>query len=113
LLAKEDSMKSSSAFLNQITDIDLQQLKVLKDVRARLKKQLSKIESEVKGQEQNIISMYESGAELNTSIEFKVKERERRYPSWKEHFISECGKELADQVVSETEPKKYKEIVFG
>lgn len=105
-------MESSAALKLQITDIELQQLRAKKDARSQLKKKLAEVEDDLKRQEQSLIEMIDNGAEVLSDREVKIKKIERRYPSWKEHFINECGKDLADEVLKLTTPKVHRELII-
>jgi hypothetical protein len=105
-------MESSAALKLQITDIEIQQIKAKKDARLKLKRRLAEVEQDLKGQEQYLIELLDNGAEVISEREIKIKNTERRYPSWKEHFISLCGKDLADEVLESTEPKIHRELII-
>lgn len=105
-------MESSAAYKLQITDIELQQLKAKKDARSQLKKKLAEVEDDLKCQEQSLIEMIDNGAEVLSDREVNIKKTERRYPSWKEHFINDCGKDMADEVLELTAPKVHRELII-
>ena len=79
----------------------------------KLKQFLERMQEELKVEEQNLIDKIDEGADLRyCSYSLDIKETFRRYPAWKEHFVELAGKEAADRVTEETEPKRYRSIVI-
>ncbi len=94
-----------------VTNIEIEQLLALKETQKELNRRLELIEQSVQSTEDTIISKIDSGADLSScGFGIEVKEVERRYPAWKEHFIELAGKDTADRILAETEPKVYRNL---
>jgi hypothetical protein len=42
----------------------------------------------------------------------RIQENVRRYPAWKEHFLSRLGKAEADTILEATTPTVHKKLVI-
>ncbi len=94
-----------------VTNTEIEQLLALRETQKELKRRLELIDQSVDSTEQAIISKLDSGANISAcGFGLEVKQVERRYPAWKEHFIDLAGKEAADRVLAETDPKVYRNL---
>ena len=96
----------------QVTTRSVESYLAAREAYQSLKKRLSLLEEAMKGQEGQLISQIEGGAELATvPYLISIQIIERRFPAWKEEFISRLGKQLADQIHQATRPRIYKSLV--
>ncbi len=88
----------------------IEQLLAMKESKANLKKRLELISSSIADLESDLIAKVERGEVIDGKFTLKVKRTEKRFPAWKEHFISLAGKEEADAILDSTIPKVYKAL---
>ncbi len=94
-----------------VTNLEIEELLALKETQKELKRRLALIDQSVQSSEGAIIVKLDSDADLSScGFGLEVKESERRYPAWKEHFTELAGKEAADRVLAQTEPKVYRNL---
>lgn len=105
-------MGSNAALRPCITDIEIQTFLNFKKEREFYKKKLEEIEDAIKTVEQSFIKIIQNGGKVHSSKILEIKESQRRYPAWKEHFIEFCGKAKADEVIDATEPKIHLSLVI-
>jgi len=97
-----------------VTNIEVEQLLALRETQKELKRRLELVDQSVESAEQAIVSKLDSGADLTAcGFGLEVKECERRYPAWKEHFIELAGKDAAHRVLAQTDPKIYRNLRIG
>ena len=96
-----------------ITEVDVTKLLNLRESRAFLKKRLEQIDSELDTLEEELIGRIENGAAITCRYPISVKTTERRYPSWKEAFVTLAGEQEAKKVTDSTPPTITKSIVIS
>ncbi|POB13862.1 hypothetical protein [Halobacteriovorax sp. DA5] len=95
-----------------ITDIDLQQIIKLRETKKILQDQLKDMTDNLHHLEESVISKLKDGCINLTTKQLTIKESQRRFPSWKEHFIEKCGKQMATVIIENTEPKRYETLTI-
>lgn len=112
--AKGGRMSESSATPKLvILDRDIQSVLAMREMELRYKRMLERAHEAVRLAEQNIIMKLDMGADTSgCGYGLRIREVERRYPAWKEFFISLAGKAEADRVSEATEPKVYRNLVI-
>ena len=97
----------------KITNAQVEQLLAMRDAQKGLKERLRLMEESVDKIEKDLIAAVASGADLSQcGYEVSLQTVERRYPAWKEHFISKLGKEAADAVMNSTAPTTFQRVVI-
>lgn len=91
---------------------DLDRLLTLKDTAKALQSRPERLAEEAESlEEATLISQVENGVITPPGVELTVQVMERRFPAWKEEFISRLGKTEADLVLESTPSKIYKRLV--
>ncbi len=103
------SPESSNA---SITDADIIKFMNLRESKAFIKKRLEQIDSDLTALEDELIARIEGGARSESRYPISIKTSERRYPSWKDAFISVAGASEAEKVINSTTPTISKAIVI-
>ena len=93
-----------------ISEEEVQQVIALKSTLKQLKKQVESISSSLSHAESVLVEKLEAGASSPFGFSLAVKEVARKFPAWKEYFISRLGKNEADKVLESVEPKIYKNL---
>lgn len=96
-----------------ITNADVIKLMNLRESKAFIKKRLEQIDSDLATLEEVLIARIEAGARIESHHPVSIKTRERRYPSWKEEFISVAGESKAKKVIESTTPTISKSLVIS
>jgi hypothetical protein len=99
--------------LKPVTDLDVAKVLNLRESKAFLKKRLEQIDSDLAALEEELIARIEAGARIESHYPVSVKTSERRYPSWKDEFISVAGESKAKKVIDSTTPTISKSIVIA
>lgn len=108
--AAKRSPESSNA---SITDADVIKVMNLRESKAFIKKRLEQIDSDLAAFEDEMIARIENGASIESRHLVSIKISERRYPSWKDAFISVAGAPEAKKVIDSTAPTISKLIVIA
>lgn len=96
-----------------INPTDIQQIIAMREAREALRKRSELIDEALGGLEAKIVALVDSGADTaNLGAVVSVHETSRRYPAWKEHFISRLGKFEADAVLESTIPSVSRKLVL-
>lgn len=101
--------------LNQavINPIEIEKLLAMRETQKGLKERLALMEEAISQAEDLILSSIDAGADLSRlGYTVEVQESSRRYPAWKEHFISRLGKDAADAVLEGTKPTVFRKLVI-
>lgn len=94
-----------------LSTADIENILALRESQKALKARLDLIVRALDTAENKIVQSIESGADLaHCRFSLSIHEISRRYPAWKEHFISHCGKVEADQVLESTTPTIHKKL---
>src|ERR1700730_7335305 len=105
-------MKSNAVKKEIVTVHEVEQALALRETLQGLKKRMDLIETSLQETETTIISKLDAGADFSScGYSIFVKEVQKRYPSWKEEFLSRLGKSEADAVMETTEPKIYRNLI--
>lgn len=91
----------------------IEQILALRESRKALADRLELIEKSLSEAETQIIFAIDSGANVaNAGYAVSISETERRYPKWKEEFISVAGKAAADKVLEATPANVYRKLII-
>lgn len=102
----------SQSNTQSITSAQIEQLLAMRETQKGLKERLKLMDEAVEKAEETIIDMVCKGADtFACGFEVRIQELERRYPAWKEHFISRLGKAEADSVMENTAPVMHRKLV--
>lgn len=105
-------MISSASAKTAVSDGDVERFLSQRASEKRIKRLLERVQESVKAYEQEIIAKLDRGADVNTgNFGLRIRVSNRRFPAWKEHFISVAGKEAADQILERTEPKVHRNLI--
>lgn len=104
-------MKTASIAL--ITNADIERILALREAKDGLKRRIELIEGSLREAEAALVLALETQPELiYGDYTLSVKVTEKRYPAWKEHFLTHAGKERADRILLETAPRIYKSLII-
>src|SRR5690349_19647825 len=110
------TMKSNALKKPVINNEQVESLLAMRESLDALKKRYELLENAVKGSEQELISLLESGAEIHSDHELMVRATERRYPHWKEAYatlsIQVPGAPNTEEVLANTVPTISKVLVI-
>lgn len=106
-------LKSSEATPDTITDLEIGKLRSLRESRTLMKQRLAELEDDLASHEKDLIARLESGAVSESQDTLTVKTTERRYPSWKDAFVSRLGEIEARKVTDSTTPTISKSIIIS
>lgn len=91
---------------------EIEKVLALRESRKALADRLQLIEAALSESENEIIAQIDAGADLSqTGYAISINESERRFPRWKEEFISIAGKPAADRVLEATPATVYRRLV--
>lgn len=97
----------------QITTAEVESLLAMRETQNTLRDRLAVMDEAIKKSETALLGQIESGADLSgCRYSVNVEEFTRRYPAWKEHFISRLGKSEADAVMDSTAPVILRKLVI-
>lgn len=102
----------SEPSVGSITEIEVMKLINLRESKGFIKKRLEQIDADLTALEDDLVERIESGAGIESSHPICVKTSERRYPSWKDAFITAAGEQEAKKVIESTAPTISKSIVI-
>lgn len=106
-------LKSPEATPDMVTDLEVGKLKSLRESRTVIKQRLAELEDDLASHEKNLIARLESGAVSESQYVLTLKTTERRYPSWKDAFVSRLGEIEARKVTDSTTPTISKSIIIS
>lgn len=96
---------------NQLQDWEIDVVMVMKTRQRQLKSELDSLTEQIAQSEQAILNRFLDEEFVRTeTYSLQAHVAERRFPCWKELFISFLGKEKADEIVAKTEPKVYRTL---
>lgn len=106
-------MKSNAVTKPVITATEVNEFLAMKESIAALKRRIELLTKSVNQTEENLIAKIDLGANAAAcGFLLSVRDSEKRFPAWKEHYISACGKEAADRILESTEAKLYRDLIF-
>lgn len=110
---KEDDMKAVTLRKPIITLAEIESIVAMRETLKSDKERLEILQDIIKIHEQEIIRKLDQGAYVS-SCEYvvSVRETEKRFPAWKEYFIENCGKALADENLDDTEETVYRDLLI-
>jgi hypothetical protein len=74
---------------------------------------MASLEPAIKESEGQLMALLEAGADFShCGFAVSIQSSEKRYPKWKEEFISRLGKPLADEVLEGTSPTVHRKLVI-
>jgi hypothetical protein len=96
-----------------ITDQTVQEILKLRKIAKFVKEQSKEADSVLDAYESELIEAIVSGkAQIATKHQVAVNETGRRIVSWKECFERHVGKEIAEQIIENTEPTIYRHLIL-
>lgn len=96
-----------------IAPSEVDKILAMRETQKALKDRLAFMEEAVKRAEAELIAAIDSGADTSLlGCQVSVESIERRYPAWKEHFISRLGKAETDAVMESTAPTMHRKLVI-
>jgi len=96
-----------------ITATEVQEHLALKESIKALNRRIELLTESLDKSEQNLIAKLDFGADPSAcGFDLSVRETEKRFPAWKEHFISAQGKAEADRILESTEAKLYRDLII-
>lgn len=96
-----------------VEKVKVEQILAMRETRKALQERLELVEKALSTAEDEIIGLIELGADVaSAGYALSVNESQRRYPAWKEHFISFMGKAKADDILEATPATIYKKLVI-
>lgn len=95
-----------------ITAAEVNEYLALKESIQALKRRTELLTKSLGHSEANMIAKIDSAADASAcGYTLGVRESEKRFPAWKEHFIAKCGKTAADRILETTDAKLYRDLV--
>lgn len=105
-------MESNVRQLQLISASEVRNFLSIKETERMAKRRLESLQEQCKAAELALIAQVQQGIPTEGSeFSLRLREIERRFPAWKEHFIALAGKAAADEVLETTEPKSYLSLV--
>lgn len=105
-------MNPNAAKKPLITVTEVNEYLALKESIQALKRRIELLTESLDHSEANLISKIDFGADANAcGFNLSVRESEKRFPAWKEHFIAKCGKVAADRILESTDAKLYRDLI--
>lgn len=96
-----------------ITASDVNEYLALKESIQALKRRIEMLTESLDQSETTLISKLDFGADTSAcGFNLSIRETEKRFPAWKEHYIEACGKEAADDILEGTQAKVYRDLVI-
>lgn len=109
---KDVSMSPQAAEVQTVTSVQVERLLATRETYQALKKRLDAMAETLNELETEIIAQIEEGMDFSRlGYHVRVQETVRRYPAWKEHFLSYVGKAEADAVLEATPPIIHKKLI--
>ena len=106
-------MSPQAAEIQTINSVQVERLLATRETYRALKKRLDAMAETVDELESEIITQVEGGMDFSaTGYNVRIQESIRRYPAWKEHFLSRLGKAEADAVLEATAPTIHKKLAI-
>lgn len=106
-------MKSNAVKKPVISTIEVNEYLAMRESIAALKRRIELLTESLDQSEQNLIAKIDLGANTDAcGFLLSVRESEKRFPAWKEHYIEACGQEKAERILKSTEPKLYRDLVI-
>lgn len=104
---------SSTALKTQgINSMELEGLLAMKKQLKTLQGKMERIQEAIKCKEADLINLVDGGAASPAGFTLSIREFEKRYPAWKEHYISLTSQEQAEAILKQTEPTLYRNLVI-
>ncbi len=96
-----------------VTNLEIEQLIAMRETQKSLKDRLALMDQSIDQLSEKLIGLVDSGADLSQcGYHVSIQTSERRYPAWKEHFISRLGKADADDILEATTPVIHRKLVI-
>lgn len=105
-------MNSNALNKPVITSTEINEYLALKESISALKRRIEVLTKSTDKLEETIVSKLDFGGDASAcGYLLSVRQSEKRFPAWKEHFIQACGKQEADRILESTESKIYRDLV--
>lgn len=110
---KEDDMKAVTLRKPIITLAEIKSIVAMRETAESFKERLEILQDIIKIHEQEIIRKLDLGAYVSPcEYVVSIRETKKRFSGWKEDFIENCGKALADENLDDTEEKVYRDLLI-
>jgi len=97
----------------QINQTSIESILAMRETQRALKDRLRVMDDALDKAESTLIDAIDNGVDLSSiGYNVEVQENTRRYPAWKEHFISRLGKSEADAVMASTPETFHRKLVI-
>lgn len=105
-------MESDVKQRHVISTFEVRAFLSMKESERSAKRRLESLQERSKAAEQALVGKVQQGIPMeNGEFSLRLREIERKFPAWKEHFIALAGKTAADEVLKTTEPKAYVSLI--
>jgi hypothetical protein len=96
-----------------VNQAEIENILAMRETAKSIKQRLEVLQETIKSQEQEVISKLDQGANVSPGEHvLSIRETEKRFPAWKEHFIEACGKTAADEILEGTEAMVYRDLLI-
>lgn len=99
----------STAKKLKVTDNEISQILLMREMRKNLSKKFEKLEDELRRNENHVIELVECGCEIDCEFNISVNESYKTYPRYKEEQLVKTRK-LKDEVQRKVRKKKIKKV---
>jgi hypothetical protein len=104
----QQALKQSAVTPNQI-----EQLIAMRETQRSLKERLTLMDDAIHTAQEAILGALDAGADLSyCPYSLSIQVQERRYPKWRDEFVSRLGKTEADQILANTTATVYRKLVI-
>ena len=103
----------STARKLKVTDSEISQILLMREMRKKLSKKLEKLEDELKRNEKQVIELIECGADLECDFNISVNETYKTYPRYKEELEKRLREKIVKEIIESTEPQQFKKLVIA
>lgn len=105
-------MNSNAVKKPVITAKEVLEYLALRESIQGLKRRVELLDESLGQAELGLIAKLDFGADTEgCGFLLSIRETSKRFPAWKEHYISACGKNAADRILGSTEAKLYRDLV--
>lgn len=97
----------------KVTDVEISQILLMRDMKKKLSKKLEKLSDELKDIENQVIELIECGADLECDFNISVNESYKTYPKYKEELEKRLGEKVIKEIIGSTQPQQFKKLVIA
>ena len=103
----------STARKLKVTDVEISQILLMREMKKKLSKKLEKLSDELKDIENQVIELIECGADLECDFNISVNESYKTYPKYKEELEKRLGEKVIKEIIDSTQPQQFKKLVIA